>query len=202
MFFTLAAASALILFTPRSPVSPDPVIAPTSPGCVTMFTDRLPLEKRKSPLDSIAFTVAGDVVKVCYGRPSLRGRAMLGSSHVPYGKVWRTGANEPTMLHTSGPITVAGIAVPAGTYSLYSVPGEREWQIIVNRATSQWGEESGYPEVEKQELGRGKATSERLAKPVETFTISAAPAEGDASALVLEWERTRVRIPLSAGRKT
>jgi hypothetical protein len=122
---------------------------------------------------------------------------MLGGEAVPYGKVWRTGANEPTMIHATGPITLAGLKVPAGTYSLYSVPGKDEWEIIVNRSTTQWGEESNYTDaVQKQELGRAKVKAETLAKPVETFTIKPDPATGDAKALVLEWEKTRVRVPV------
>jgi hypothetical protein len=171
--------------------------APADPACITMNTRQLPLDKRKSPLDSVSFTVGGKAVKVCYGRPSLRGRQMLGGEAVPYGKVWRTGANEPTMIHTTGPITLVGLKVPAGTYSLYTVPGKDEWEVIVNRSTSQWGEESNYTEaVQKQELGRAKVKAEPLATPVETFTIKPEPAAGEAKALVLEWEKTRVRLPL------
>jgi hypothetical protein len=172
-----------------------PVLA--EPACITMNTRQLPLDKRKSPLDSVSFTVGGKTVKVCYGRPSLRGRQMLGGEAVPYGKVWRTGANEPTMIHATGPITLAGLKVPAGTYSLYTVPRKDEWEIIVNRSTTQWGEESNYTDaVQKQELGRAKVKAEIIATPVETFTIKPEPATGDVKALVLEWEKTRVRIPI------
>jgi hypothetical protein len=164
-----------------------------------MNTRQLPLDKRKSPLDSLSFTVGGKRVKVCYGRPSLRRRQMLGAEAVPYGKIWRTGANEPTMIHTTGPITVAGLKVPPGSYSLYTVPGRTEWEVIVNRSITQWGEESGYTdEVKAQELGRANLKPEALSAPVEQFTIRAEPAGGDAKALVLEWEKTRVRIPLSS----
>lgn len=160
----------------------------------------VPLEGRKSPLDSLTFSVSGKQVKVCYGRPSSRGRVMLGSEHVPYGKVWRTGANEPTIFFTPTPLKVAGLSVAPGTYSVYTVPGQREWEIIVNRSTSQWGEESNYTEeVKAQEVGRAKIKPEAISKPIETFTISARPSREKASALVLEWERTRVRIPIAAG---
>lgn len=166
-------------------------------ACITMNTRQLPLDKRQSPLDSVSFQVAGKPVKVCYGRPSLRGRTMLGSERVPYGEVWRTGANEPTMIHTTAPISIAGVKVQPGSYSLYTVPGKQEWQIIVNRATSQWGEESGYPEVEDQEVGRGTVKAGSVAEPVEQFTIRAEPASGDTTTLVLEWERTRVGVGIS-----
>ena len=177
---------------------PAPVAADT--GCVVQNPARMPAEGRQSSLDSVSFSVGRGTVKVCYGRPSLRGRKMIGAAAVPYGRLWRTGANEPTIFHTPVKLQVAGVTVGPGTYSLYTVPGEKEWEIIVNRATSQWGHENAYTdEVKQQEVGRGKAPAERIASPVETFTIRPEPATGAAQALVLEWENTRVRVPIKAG---
>lgn len=177
--------------------NPPPLVYPDT-SCQILNPDRIPAQGRKSPLDSLTFTVAKRPVKLCYGRPSSRGRVMLGGAAVPYGKLWRTGANEPTIFFNPAPITLAGIRVPPGKYSLYSVPGEKQWEIIVNRSTSQWGEESNYTDkVKAQEVGRGKVPVESATTPVETFTIKADPATGEAKALVLEWEKTRVRIPVS-----
>jgi hypothetical protein len=182
-------------------LSPKPHLAaatPTHPDTACAARN-VPVPGRKSPLDSISFTVANQPVKLCYGRPSSRGRLMLGGKNVPYGKLWRTGANEPTIFFAPVPLSVAGLQVPAGVYSLYTVPGPKEWEIIVNRSISQWGEESNYTdEVKAQELGRAKLKSEALTAPVETFTIRPEPTKADAKALVLEWEKTRVRIPISA----
>lgn len=161
----------------------------------------LPVEGRKSPLDSVTFTVSDQPVKVCYGRPSSRGRIMLGGENVPYGKLWRTGANEPTIFFAPIPLTVAGMKVSPGVYSLYTVPGRQEWEIIVNRSTSQWGEESNYTDkVKAQEVGRAKVKTETISQPVETFTISAQSSGKNTAALVLEWEKTRVRIPVQGGK--
>jgi hypothetical protein len=169
-------------------------------ACVVQNPQRMPAEGRPSPLDSLTFAVGQQKVKLCYGRPSLRGRTMIGGDAVPYGKLWRTGANEPTIFYTPIKLEVAGIAVAPGLYSLYTVPGETEWEIIVNRATSQWGHESRYTEeVKQQEVGRGKASVERLKAPVETFTIRAEPGRAGAQSLLLEWDKTRVRIPVKAG---
>jgi hypothetical protein len=160
----------------------------------------VPLEGRKSPLDSLTFSVAGKEVKVCYGRPSSRGRVMLGGAGVPYGKIWRTGANEPTIFFAPIPLKVAGLSVAPGVYSLYTVPGPREWEVIVNRATSQWGEESNYTaEVKAQEVGRARLKTEAVSPPLETFTIRAQSSGNQAATLVLEWEKTRIRIPVQAG---
>jgi hypothetical protein len=159
----------------------------------------VPIEGRKSPLDSLTFSIAGKPVKVCYGRPSSRGRTMLGGSDIPFGKLWRTGANEPTIFYAPVPLRVAGLNVPPGVYSLYTVPGPREWEVIVNRSTSQWGREDSYTAaVKAQELGRAKVKSEALKTPVETFTITAEPSGDKAASLLLDWEKTRVRIPVEA----
>jgi hypothetical protein len=161
----------------------------------------VPLEGRKSPLDSLTFTLAKQPVKVCYGRPSSRGRTMLGGKDIPFGKLWRTGANEPTIFYTPIALRVAGLSVPPGVYSLYTVPGPREWEIVVNRSTSQWGREDKYTdEIKAQELGRAKVKGEALKTPVETFTIKAEPAGDRAASLLLDWEKTRVRIPIEAGK--
>jgi hypothetical protein len=160
----------------------------------------VPLEGRKSPLDSLTFKVGKQPVKVCYGRPSSSGRVMLGGEYVPYGKLWRTGANEPTIFFTSIPLTVAGLRVSPGVYSLYTVPGPKEWEVIVNRSVSQWGKEDQYTDkVKAQELGRAKVKSETTSAPVERFTIRAEPMGDDAN-LVLEWEKTRVKIPVKAAK--
>jgi hypothetical protein len=126
---------------------------------------------------------------------------MLGGKDVPYGKLWRTGANEPTIFFAPIPLQVAGLRVPPGVYSLYTVPGPKEWEIIVNRSITQWGKENQYTDaIKAQELGHAKLKSEKVAAPVETFTIRAEPAGSDAATLVLEWEKTRVRIPIQAGK--
>lgn len=172
----------------------------TRPDTVCPFRN-VPIAGRKSPLDSLTFILASQPVKICYGRPSSRGRTMLGGTSIPFGKLWRTGANEPTVFYAPVPLRVAGLKVPPGVYSLYTVPGPREWEVIVNRSTSQWGEEGRYTaEVKAQELGRAKVKSEALKTPVETFTIKAEPAGDKAAALLLDWEKTRVRIPVQAGK--
>ncbi len=157
---------------------------------------------RRSPLDSISFRVGGRDVKLCYGRPSARGRTMIGGRAVPFGRVWRTGANETTKIRTTARVSIAGIVVDPGTYAIYTVPGESEWQVIVNRAWRQWGRENYYTQaVRAQEVGRARVPAEHLSEHVETFTIRAVP-DAAGVQLILDWEHTRVRIPVSeAGRR-
>jgi Protein of unknown function (DUF2911) len=186
---------------------PTPASAQVDMSCIAR-EDLAPLEDRASPLDSVTFHVAGQDVKVCYGRPSARGRTMIGTGSsegpvemgkVPFGKLWRTGANEATLLRTPIALSVAGVEVPAGSYSIYTVPGPTEWEIIVNRSYSQWGMEGLYTdEIRAQEVGRGTAPVESTDGHVEMFTIRGEESEGGSARLLLEWEGTRVPIPVSA----
>lgn len=160
--------------------------------------------ERKSPFDSAGITIGNHVAQVCYGRPAVRGRVIFAAAGtapaplVPFGKLWRTGANEPTIIHLPFAAGIAGLAVPAGSYALYTIPGPDRWTVIVNRSVTQWGHESRYtPEVEAQEVGRAQVPSERLDGQVELFTIRSEPTAGGAD-LILEWDRTRVRIPVTA----
>ncbi len=154
---------------------------------------------RPSPLDSVMFSVGGTLVKVCYGRPSAKGRTMIGGTAVPYDKIWRTGANEPSMIHTSGQLSVAGIEIGPGSYSVYSVPGEHGWQIVLNRSTTQWGHERFYSgDVAAQEIGRADVESRRTSSHVESFTIRT-ESSADMITLILEWENTLVTVPIRQG---
>jgi hypothetical protein len=200
MTMSLIAALALASLAGASPI-PNRSLAPTAAdtACQVLHPNNVPVQGRKSPLDSLTLSIAQHPLKVCYGRPSSRGRVMIGGKDVPFGKLWRTGANEPTIFFTPVAITIAGIKVPPGKYSLYSVPGPKQWQVIVNRSTSQWGEESNYTDkVKAHEVGRATVGSEQLATPIETFTIRSEPSGSRGAELILEWEKTRIRIPVAA----
>ena len=159
-------------------------------------SDRMPLPGRPSPYDSTTIQVGEGVAKICYGRPSLKGRTMIGGEAVPYDTLWRTGANEPTTVHLNVPARIAGMEVEPGAYSLYTVPREEgPWTLIVNSSTSQWGHEASYTEeVRAQEVGRAEVPAERVEQPTEQLTIRPA-GEGQQGA-VLEWQNSRVRIPI------
>jgi hypothetical protein len=171
--------------------------APAAAQDVTCKPQR-PTANRSSAYDSTAIVIGGKQALICYGRPAARGRTMIGGDAVPYGKLWRTGANEPTTLHIPFAATIAGVKVTPGSYSIYTVPGEKEWRVIVNRSTSQWGHEGRYTaEVKAQEVGQGTVPATKLKDHVEVFTIKSAPAQNGAD-LVLEWEHSRVAIPIRA----
>lgn len=179
---------------PAAEVTTDPSVAL---GCVMQREDM----DRVSPYDSTTIDVGLDLAgKVCYSRPNKNERTIFGDL-TPYGELWRTGANEPTTLHLPFEASIAGVAVEPGHYSLYTIPMEDEpWTIILNRAVDQWGHESTYTaEVEAQEVGRGHVQAEVTDGPVEAFTIRWERADDLSGHLVLEWETTRVRIPVQAG---
>lgn len=165
------------------------------------------LTSRPSPYDSMQIAIGEHVAQVCYSRPFVKGRVVFGGI-VPFDSLWRTGANEPTILHLPFDAEIAGLSVPAGHYSVYTVPSATQWQLVINRSIGQWGitldaprpdggvNRSAYtPEVAAQELGRAPITADSI-DLVEQFTIRAEPAGTDAADLLLEWERTRVRIPV------
>lgn len=156
----------------------------------------MPVEGRQSPYDSVTIGVQGQQLRICYGRPAAQGRVIFGAL-VPFATLWRTGANEPTILHLPFNADIAGLRVPPGSYSLYTVPQESgEWELIVNRSTSQWGHPGSYTdEVRAQELGRATIRTERMDRAVENFTIRGEAVTGGTD-ILLEWERTRARIPV------
>jgi hypothetical protein len=135
-------------------------------------------------------TAEGKFVKVTYNRPSLRGRK-VGKELAPYGKVWRTGADAATLITFDKNVKFGGKNVDAGTYSLYTIPTEKEWTVILNKQTGQWGTEYN----ESQDLLRVKAPAKKAKSPEETFTIKI-DEKGNKADLVLMWEDTMVSVPV------
>ena len=152
------------------------------------------LAERASPLDSIAVQIRGGTMKLCYSRPSARGRKVMGSL-VPFDQPWRLGANEATSIQIPFAAEIAGVRVEPGTYTLYAIPGASKWQIVVNRGVQRWGVPIDN-DVRAKDVGAGTVTTESLGVPVETLTLKFAPAAGNTTELVLEWEKTRFRIPI------
>ena len=151
------------------------------------------LASRESPLDSVTLRLGDDEAKLCYGRPSARGRVMVGGEE-PYGLPWRMGANEPTTLHLPFPATVGSVDLEPGSYSLYAIPGDGRWTIVVNANASRWGIPLG-PEVRRFDVGSFTVSTSPLEPPRETLTFRF-EGDGEAGFLVYEWEGTTFRIPV------
>jgi hypothetical protein len=141
--------------------------------------------------DTARATIGAATFAIDYGRPLVRGRELLGSL-LPYDYVWRTGANAATQFTTSAPITLAGIKVPAGTYTLWTVPHQNRTDIIVNKETGQWG--TGYDG--SHDLGMARMTADSIATPVEKFTISITPTDARRGTLAMEWGPLRWTAPI------
>jgi hypothetical protein len=146
---------------------------------------------RLSPHETSRAVVEGARISVTYGRPSVRGRKIFGSL-VPYDRVWMPGADEATIFQTSAPLQFGEFKLPAGSYSLYTLPGANKWMLIINKMTGQF--HTVYPE--DQDLAKLPMTIERLTTPVEQLTIEAVP-HAQGGALQLEWELTRVSAPFT-----
>jgi hypothetical protein len=142
-----------------------------------------------SPRDTAHAMIAGAMLLVDYGRPHMRGRTIFGGI-VPMGEVWRTGANAATQFSTDKPLVFGDVALPAGMYTLWSVPGENGAQLIINRQTGQWGTDYDA----SKDLARVPLRQSALPEPVEVFTISIRPRGERGGTLVMEWERTRWEV--------
>jgi hypothetical protein len=137
--------------------------------------------------DTARAGVGGAEVWVDYGRPLKRGREIFGNV-VPWNAVWRTGANAATQFSTSADLVIGGAAVPAGKYTLWTLPTPSGWKLIINKQTGQWGTEY-HPE---QDLVRVDTKVETLAEPVERLVIAFEP-----GSLTLTWDKTKVSVPVA-----
>ena len=127
----------------------------------------------------------GKSVAIQYSRPSMRGRKIFGGL-VPYDEVWRTGANAATSLKTDVALDIGGASVPAGGYTLYTLPDANRWKLIINKQTGQWG--THYDQ--SQDLARIPMNLTQRPAGLELFTISFEKTGGDSAILKLEWENT------------
>lgn len=147
--------------------------------------------KKHSP-ESIARYEKEVNLQVEYCRPSKKNREIFGSL-VPFGEVWRTGANEATLFKTSKDLVFGDKVLPAGQYSLFTVPGETEWQIIFNEETGQWGTQYSKDE----DVLRVPAISTKIDEVKESFTIKFDDAGGKLN-MLLSWDQTQVVLPILA----
>jgi hypothetical protein len=134
------------------------------------FTVNAQTDKSKRPSPPAVATQtlkSGAVVTISYSQPSLKGRA-LGKDIAPFGKVWRTGANEATVFETTQDLKIGNNTLPAGKYGLYTIPGEKEWTVIFNKTWKQWG--TVYKETE--DALRVTAKSEKSEKTIEQMTFA------------------------------
>ena len=165
-----------------------------------LFTSGLHAQEAKkidfpqaSPTASVKERVGVTAVSVEYSRPSVRERKIFGGL-VPYGQVWRTGANAATKITFSTDVKLGGAAVPAGSYALFTIPGEAEWTVILSKVVDdQWG---SYAYNQKDDQARVKVKSVAMAEPLETMTVSLQDMRAGKANLVIAWEKTKVPIEI------
>lgn len=149
------------------------------------------MENRASPMATATETINGATVSITYSQPSKKGRDIFGGL-VPYGKVWRTGANEATVLKTDKDLIIKGKELPAGQYALFTIPGEKEWTIILNSHHNQWG---AYSYDAKKDIMRFTAEPMKTEDgEVETFTINIS----EDGVVSMMWDKTAVEFEVAA----
>lgn len=145
-----------------------------------------------SPPADTAVTIAGKNISIKYHAPSMHNRKIFGGL-VPFGQVWRAGANEATALHTTADLSIGALNIPKGDYTLFILPNENQWQLIVNKQTGQWGLEYH----QDRDLGRVPMQMSRTANPVDTFKITLSQSGGNRGLLQMEWATTMASIPFT-----
>lgn len=143
-----------------------------------------------SPRGAEEIAVGNGTMRVEYGRPFAKGRKVFGGL-VPWGKVWRTGANAATTLQLDVDVTLSGVPVPKGRYTLYTLPGPKEWKLIVNRQTGQWGTEYDP----RQDLARIPMKVLSRHDHLEAMTISFLPEDAYRGTLRISWEKKSLVVP-------
>src|ERR1700726_833058 len=170
-------------------------LATFAPAQMNMSEDK---SKRPSPPASAECKFSdGKTIKIDYSSPRAKGRKIFGAASekalVPYGQIWRTGANDATTFVTDTNLNVGGKAVPAGSYTIFTVPKADAWSLAVSKKTGEWG--TDYP-GEKEDLVRAPMTVSKTSAPVEIFTIAFDQA-GSKCTLRIEWENTRASVEIS-----
>lgn len=156
-----------------------------------MQTTRPAKSKPSPPATATCELPGGKTIKTDYSSPRMKGRKIYGNL-VPFGEVWRTGANEATTFVVSGNVEVGGKSVPAGDYTIFTVPNADKWTLIINKKTGEWGIPYKY---ESDELGRVDMKVSKLPSTVEDFTISYAKS-GSGCTMNLDWETTRASVEI------
>ncbi|WP_194766064.1 DUF2911 domain-containing protein [Tamlana sp. I1] len=164
--------------------------------CIMLLSTNINAQKfaklDKSPMDATAFPssnkVSEKLIKVFYSRPQLKGREL--SKLAPNDRVWRTGANEAPTIILYKDLKIAGKAVKAGQYSLFTIPGDKSWTVILSKDINVWG---AYSYNEAHDAVRVQADVSSASESIEAFSI----AFDDNSTMFLAWDKTRVAVPFT-----
>jgi hypothetical protein len=161
-------------------------------GIVALLLAAAPLFAQQSPPAQTSVTIAGKAIRIDYSAPSMHGRKIFGGLE-PYGRVWRAGANSATALHTDTNLDIGGLAVPKGDYTLFVYLDPKQWQLVVSKATGEWGLDYDPG----RDLGRVKMEMSKPPKPVDTYKMTLSSAGANQGKLRLEWENTVAEVPIT-----
>jgi hypothetical protein len=151
-------------------------------------------QQRASPHDTTSIDLGPNKITITYGRPYMKGRKIMGDL-VPFGQVWRTGADEATTLETTADLDIGGLKVPKGTYALFTIPDQNGWKLIVNKTAKQWG---AFEYKQAADLGRADMKVTRLSAPVDQFTIVLSAGGQNQALLTMKWEATSASVSIKA----
>ncbi|HVW85043.1 MAG TPA: DUF2911 domain-containing protein [Bryobacteraceae bacterium] len=163
-------------------------------GAIALFAAGAAAQRSRytSPAAKSSVTIAGKNISVDYYAPSMHGRKIMGAL-VPYGEVWCTGANIATGFTTDADLQVGSLRLPKGSYSIWTLPTEKDWTLIINKESGQF--HLNYnPSLD---FGRTKMNLKKLPEPVETFRVDLRNDGGNKGTLALAWETTEVSVPLT-----
>ncbi|HEX7157547.1 MAG TPA: DUF2911 domain-containing protein [Edaphobacter sp.] len=170
-----------------------PALAQLEPGSMPETSAPQAAPAKPSPPATATVSLNGKNITIHYSAPSMRGRKIMGEL-VPFDKVWRTGANEATTFVTDANLRIGSATVPAGSYTLYTLPGASQWQLIINKQTGQWG--TVYNQ--DQDLVRVPMKGSTLPSPQEKMSISFENTSGNSTVLHIRWENTDQFVPIAA----
>jgi hypothetical protein len=164
-------------------------------GVAASASSRRNTQNKLSPPETASIKLNGHTIMVEYNAPSARGRKVEGGL-IPYGDVWRAGADAATTLSSDADLMIGDLKVPKGDHTLYVLASPSGWQLIVNKQTGQWGTEYN----QSQDLGRVPMQVTQLSSPAETYKIDLKPAESNSAMLVLSWGKTQASVPVRLGK--
>jgi len=145
-----------------------------------------------SPPAETSATIGGKKIDIKYSSPRMRGRKIMGGL-VPFGQVWRTGADSATSMSTEANLQIGDLKIPKGNYTIYTIPQPNEWTLIISKELGQWGTEYH----KNLDFGRTKMTVKALAAPVENFELKVTVLGGNNGLLTMTWEKTQASIPVT-----
>lgn len=147
-----------------------------------------------SPSATLTQVVGLSKVTIDYSRPMLKGRQMIGSKLIPYGQIWRTGANKIPNLTISHDMSIEGKSIKAGTYGLITIPGEKKWTVVISKNPNQWGT---YNYKAEEDLLRFDVEAGKSVNTIEQFTFSFTTLTPASAHLIMQWENTEIKFRLS-----